>query len=64
VNKTLTVSLNDAKVGTLIEARGAVFFEYDSGFLASGVELSPLHLTIGPGLRSRSGVPQLRLPGV
>lgn len=38
----LDVSYDGQKVGTLAEARGGVYFEYDSQFIATGHELSPL----------------------
>jgi serine/threonine-protein kinase HipA len=51
-------------VGTLAEDRGRVFFEYDPGFLATGLDLSPFRLPFQPGLfehRDRAFGP---LPGV
>jgi serine/threonine-protein kinase HipA len=52
------------RVGTLAEARGGIFFEYDPAFIATGHQLSPLHLPLGPGLRSRDTPPSMRLPGL
>ncbi|MFA5262445.1 MAG: type II toxin-antitoxin system HipA family toxin [Opitutaceae bacterium] len=60
----ITVYFNETKVGVLIEARGGIFFEYDPGFIDLGIELSPLNLPLGSGLRSRAGVPEMRLPGL
>jgi serine/threonine-protein kinase HipA len=59
----LDVSYEGQKVGTLAEARGGVFFEYDAQFIATGHELSPLNLPLGSGLRSR-GSSGMRLPGL
>jgi len=60
----LTVEYQGRRVGELAEARGGIFFEYDQGFLASGHELSPLHLPLGPGVRGRDTRPTMRLPGL
>jgi serine/threonine-protein kinase HipA len=59
----LDVSYDGQKVGTLAEARGGIFFEYDAQFIANGHELSPLNLQLGSGLRSR-GLSGMRLPGL
>lgn len=52
-------------VGTLAELHGQVYFEFDSSFRLSGLELSPLRLPLStPGMhehRQKRGVP---LPGV
>lgn len=39
------------KVGRLAESNREIFFEYDSGFTALGIEISPFALPAGPGLR-------------
>ncbi len=62
--KRLSVHYQEHLVGVLAEARGGVFFEYDPGFIATGIELSPLNLALGPGVRSRDGSVTMRLPGV
>jgi serine/threonine-protein kinase HipA len=59
----LDVSYQGQKVGTLAEARGGIFFEYDAVFITTGHELSPLNLPLGSGLRSR-GVSGMWLPGL
>ena len=59
----LDVGYDGQKVGTLAEARGGIFFEYDAQFIATGHELSPLNLQLGSGLRSR-GSSGMRLPGL
>jgi serine/threonine-protein kinase HipA len=59
----LDVGYDGQKVGTLAEARGGIFFEYDAQFIATGHELSPLNLPLGSGLRSR-GSSGMRLPGL
>ncbi|EIP97557.1 HipA-like protein [Opitutaceae bacterium TAV1] len=51
-------------VGTLAVARGGIFFEYSREFIATGHELSPLRLPLGPGVRARDTVPTMRLPGL
>ncbi|HEX3728719.1 MAG TPA: type II toxin-antitoxin system HipA family toxin [Opitutaceae bacterium] len=48
-------------VGTLADTSRGIVFEYERNFLASGQELSPLNLPLGPGLRQRA--PQ-QLPGL
>lgn len=60
----LEVSYRGGAFGTLAVVRGGVFFEYASAFLASGHELSPLALPLGPGIRSRDGAVSERLPGL
>ena len=59
----LDVRYQGQKVGTLAEARGGIFFQYDALFVASGHELSPLNLPLGSGLRSR-GTSGMWLPGL
>jgi len=59
----LDVSYEGQKVGTLAEARGGIYFEYDAQFIATGHELSPLNLQLGSGLRSR-GSSGMWLPGL
>jgi len=59
----LDVSYEGQKVGSLAEARGGIFFEYDAQFIATGHELSPLNLQLGSGLRSRDSS-GMRLLGV
>ena len=49
----LTVSLATAtrlKVGRLAARNRQVLFEYDPGFLSSGIEISPLKLPLKPGV--------------
>lgn len=60
----LAVHYEDLLVGELAEARGAVFFEYSSAFIASRHELSPFRLPLGPGVKTRDTPPSLRLPGL
>jgi len=67
--KTLVVRYNGQIMGRLAEAdiqgRATIVFEYDAEFIRSGIELSPFHLPIGPGLKSREGsTPCDRLPGL
>ena len=59
------VHYQDLKVGELAVARGGIFFEYAAEFIASGHELSPFHLALGPGVKARdTSAPTLRLPGL
>lgn len=60
----IEVGYDGRRVGILAEARGGIFFEYDPAFIASGEELSPLHLPLRPGLLSRDATPTMRLPGL
>ncbi len=32
----------DKKIGTLVEHRGTIYFEYDTSFIAHGIEISPI----------------------
>lgn len=58
------VSYGNETAGTLAIVRGGILFEYAAAFLASGHELSPLALPLGPGIRSRDTAPSMRLPGL
>lgn len=65
----LNVLFRGKPLGRLADAevngRTCVFFEYAPEFLRSGIELSPLHLPLGPGLKSREGTkPSDQLPGL
>lgn len=69
MKSALSVSYNGQLVGRLAEAdvqgRTCVFFEYDPAFVATGIELSPFHLPLGLGLKSRDGSrPTEQLPGL
>ncbi len=52
------------RVGTLVEARQAVSFEYDAVFLESGIELSPFRLPARAGLVDHEDVGFGPLPGL
>ena len=58
------VDYQGQRVGTLAEARAGILFEYDPAFIASGHQLSPLQLPLGPGLHSRDNPPSMRLHGL
>ena len=60
----IVVHYGQDRVGTLVEARGGTFFEYDAAFLGTGHDLSPLTLPLGPGLRRRKDGPPNSLPGL
>lgn len=60
----INVHYEKQQVGTLAEIPGGIVFEYDRSFVASGHELSPLNLPLGPGLRFRGSSPSPRLPGL
>lgn len=60
----LDVTYGGEMVGTLAIVRGGIYFEYAPSFVASGHELSPLALPLGPGIHSRDPQPSLRLPGL
>jgi serine/threonine-protein kinase HipA len=67
--KKLTVrfergSVDGVAVGTLVEAGDQVSFEYDSGFIDGGVELSPLRLPLKPGLVDHEDLAFGPLPGL
>jgi len=34
----------DKKIGTLLEYKGSIFFQYDKGFITSGLQISPIKL--------------------
>jgi hypothetical protein len=38
-------------VGRLGQRHHEIYFEYDASFLTTGLELSPLALPVGPGVR-------------
>jgi serine/threonine-protein kinase HipA len=55
---------SERRVGRLAEHERRILFEYDAGFVASGLELSPFKLPLGPGVLDR-GSPELGgLPGL
>ncbi len=59
------VHYQDLKVGELAVARGGIFFEYAAEFIASGHELSPFYLPLGPGVKARdTSAPTMRLSGL
>ena len=61
----VVVHYQDLKVGELAVARGGIFFEYATEFIASGHELSPFYLPLGPGVKARdTSAPTMRLPGL
>lgn len=60
----LDVFYGDLPLGTLAIVRGGIYFEYAASFVATGHELSPLALPLGPGIRSRDPQPSLRLHGL
>jgi len=47
----VNVLLGARPVGALSAIGGQTFFQYDDAFLGSGLELSPLRLPLGPGVR-------------
>lgn len=51
-------------VGILAEDAGAVYFEYDAGFLDSGLALSPYALPVRAGLLRHAVKPGVPIPGV
>jgi len=51
-------------VGRLAMHKHKIYFEYDTAFCAHGLELSPLRLPIGPGVRSFDNHLFEGLPGV
>jgi len=57
----LTVRYLGQKVGRLAETPTGIAFEYDSNFVATGIELSPFNLPLRIGVQIRAG---RRLPGL
>ncbi|CAN7699724.1 type II toxin-antitoxin system HipA family toxin [Neorhizobium sp. LjRoot104] len=51
-------------VGRLAARARRIYFEYDSGFIRSGMEISPLRLPLKPGLATFDGSLFEGLPGV
>ncbi|WP_136465851.1 type II toxin-antitoxin system HipA family toxin [Flagellimonas onchidii] len=51
-------------VGRLAEREGKIYFEYDTSFLRSGLEISPLKLPLDSGLQVFDHRPFEGLPGV
>jgi serine/threonine-protein kinase HipA len=61
----LNVFYEGQRVGELaLPSRGGLYFEYAADFLASGHELSPLRLPLGPGAFSRRQPATLELHGL
>ncbi len=48
--KTLTIHLNQTKLGTLATKNNKIYFEYDYDFLQTGIEISPYKLPRKPGV--------------
>ena len=40
----------DKKVGTLLEHKGIIFFQYDKDFIAGGLQISPIKLPLKDAL--------------
>jgi len=55
---------DEVPVGTLAEDHGRVYFEYDTDFLATGLDLSPFHLPLAPGLSEHRDREFGPLPGL
>jgi len=60
----LRFGADPVRVGTLAERDRRVFFEYDEGFLRSGLQLSPIHLPLRAGVFESTAAPFAGLPGV
>ena len=60
----VNVHLGDTRVGALSEINGQTYFQYDDAFLRLGLELSPLRLPLGPGVRRCDRFYLLNLPGL
>ncbi len=61
----LTAAPNEERtVGTLVERRGVVFFEYHDEFLRDGLDLSPFKLPREPGLFEHRDLSFGPLPGL
>ncbi len=60
----VNVYLDATPVGALSDIGGQTYFQYDDAFLRSGLELSPLHLPLGPGVRLCARPYLLHLPGL
>ncbi|MCA9569908.1 MAG: HipA N-terminal domain-containing protein, partial [Myxococcales bacterium] len=66
-HRELRVSMHldaSTEVGTLVERDGAVLFELDGAFLASGLSLSPYTIPLRPGLQRHRTKPGVPIPGV
>ncbi len=61
---TLHLGGEPRPVGTLAEDDGAVYFEYDPGFVAAGRQLSPYALPVRTGLHRHATKPGVPIPGV
>ncbi len=42
------------KIGTLLEHKGSIFFQYDKDFIASGIQISPIKLPLNDTLYTNS----------
>lgn len=61
---TLNFGEETMPVGRLALHKRIIYFEYDSRFIASGIELSPIYLPLKPGLQSFDNSLFEGLPGV
>ncbi len=60
----LEVRFNDTVVGVLNDDTGLMFFQYDEGFVRSGIELSPFYLPLQSGVIELKGPFEGGLPGL
>ncbi|MEN8253984.1 MAG: type II toxin-antitoxin system HipA family toxin [Verrucomicrobiota bacterium] len=60
----LEVRFNDVSVGILNDDAGTLLFQYDEGFVRSGIELSPFHLPLQQGVIELKGPFEGGLPGL
>jgi serine/threonine-protein kinase HipA len=60
----LQLGAEPVTVGTLAERERRIFFEYAPSFLRSGLQLSPIHLPLRPGLHEGPPTPFAGLAGV
>lgn len=60
----LEVRFNDAAVGILNDDAGSLLFQYDEGFIRSGIELSPFYLPLQQGVIELRGPFEGGLPGL
>ncbi len=60
----VNVHYGERQVGALSEIDGQTFFQYDERFLRTGLELSPLRLPLGPGVRLCARPYLQNLPGL
>lgn len=64
IGVSLDIQSGPLPVGRLATRGGVIYFQYDQSFIERGLEISPMRLPLGPGLKTFDRVLFEGLPGV